>query len=89
MALLETAAFKGEAGDPTHVEQVRRPRPAAGRVAEDAVADAELHVLEVGHQDAVFVVLEDAVAHRQPAALEADAGAVAGGHPGARRFRAG
>ena len=77
MALLETAALEGEAGDPTHVEPVRRPRPAAGRVAEDAVADAELHVLE------------DAVAHRQAAALEAYVGAVAGGHPGARRFRAG
>ncbi len=79
VALVEAAAADLEAGDAADVEQVRQIRPCARRLGEQAVADDELGVVEVGGEDAVLVVHEGAVAHLEPPALEADAGTVAVG----------
>lgn len=76
VALVEATAADLEAGDATHVHQVRQRLHLLGGLGKQAVADEQFGVIEIRGEDAGLVVDEDAVAHLQSAALEANAGAV-------------
>ena len=81
VALVEAAAVDLEARDAADVEEVGQISALPRRLCEQAVADHELGVVEVGGKDAILVVDEDAVEDFQPATLEADAGTVVVGGP--------
>ena len=83
MLVGEARAFDVQLVDGIDIDAVGADRIAAAVASELAVDDADCAAGDIAGQDAVFVVEEPAVLHRQVAALDPDASAVAIGHPGA------